>query len=185
MQLERGDVANVTLLGCSTHVGTHVDPPSHFIAGGLPLDQLPMDALIGQARVIDVGDAAVIDAGVIEACDLGGAQRVLFKTRNSGFWPPAEGDSRFREDFVCIAPDAACLLAERGLRLVGIDYLSVEKFNFTEPATHLALLGAGVVIVEGLALGAVPPGDYELFCLPIKIKNGDGAPARVVLRELK
>lgn len=184
MSLERGDIANVTRLCCSTHIGTHVDPPSHFIAGAATLDQLPLEVLIGTARVVDVGQANAIDAAVLAACDLAGATRVLFQTRNSTFWPPNEGDEEFHEDFVYIAPDAARVLVELGMRLVGIDYLSVEKFNFTEPASHLALLGAGVVIVEGLALRDVPPGDYELICLPLKIKDGDGAPARVVLREL-
>lgn len=182
MSLDRGDIANVTRLCCSTHIGTHVDPPSHFIAGGLTLDELPLDVLIGPARVVDVGEAMAIDATTLAACDLTGVERVLFKTRNSSFWPPTEDDKEFREDFVYIEPDAARLLVESGVRLVGIDYLSVEKFNFTEPATHWTLLGAGVVIVEGLALRDVPPGDYELICLPLKIKDGDGAPARVVLR---
>ena len=184
LSLDRGDIANVTKLCCSTHIGTHVDPPSHFIAGAATLDQLPLEVLIGTARVLDVGEVSSIDTGVLAACDLAGVRRVLFKTRNSSFWPPIAEDQEFREDFVYIEPDAARLLAELGLQLVGIDYLSVEKFNFTEPATHLALLGAGIVIVEGLALRDVPPGDYELICLPLKIKDGDGSPARVVLREL-
>ena len=184
MSLDRGEIANVTKLCCSTHIGTHVDPPSHFIAGAATLDQLPLDVLIGTARVVDVGQANAIDAGVLAACDLADATRVLFKTRNSDFWPPTEENQEFREDFVYIEPDAARVLVERGVRLVGIDYLSVEKFNFTEPATHWTLLGAGNVIVEGLALRDVPPGDYELICLPLKIKDGDGAPARVVLRKL-
>lgn len=185
MSLDRGDIANVSRLACSTHAGTHVDPPSHFIAGATPLDQLPLDTLIGPARVVDVGDAKAIDAAVLQGCNLEGVRRVLFKTRNSGFWPPNEGDEEFHEDFVYIEADAARVLARRGVRLVGIDYLSVEKFNFDQPTTHLVLLGAGVVIVEGLVLRNVPPGDYELVCLPLKIKDGDGAPARVVLRELK
>ncbi len=180
MSLEKGDIANVTRLACSTHVGTHVDPPSHFIPGAMPLDELPLETLIGQARVVDVGNVAAIDAEVLRRCNLDGATRVLFKTRNSEFWPPT--DSTFHEDFVYIEPDAAQLLVNRGVQLVGIDYLSVEKFNFDEPKTHLILLGAGVIVVEGLALRDVPPGDYELLCLPLKIKNGDGAPARVVLR---
>jgi len=188
MSLEGGDVANVTRLGCSTHVGTHVDPPSHFIAGAARLDQLPLEVLVGPARVVDVGEAKAIDAAVLAACDLAGVRRVLFKTRNSRFWPPVEGAEetyQFHEDFVYLEPDAARALVELGVRLVGIDYLSVERFNFTEPTTHRTLLGAGVVIVEGLALRDVPPGDYELICLPLKIKDGDGAPARVVLRGLK
>ncbi len=180
MSLEKGDIANVTRLTCSTHIGTHVDPPSHFIAGARPLDQLPLETLIGTARVIEVGDVPAIDASVLDNCDLNGAIRVLFKTRNSSFWPESK---KFHEDFVYIEPDAARLLVERGVQLVGIDYLSVEKFNFDEPETHLILLGAGVVIVEGLALRDVPPGDYELICLPLKIKDGDGSPARVVLRK--
>ena len=184
MSLDRGDIANVTKLCCSTHIGTHVDPPSHFIAGAATLDQLPLEVLIGTARVLDVGEVSAIDMGVLAAFDLTGVTRVLFKTRNSSFWPPIADDQAFHEDFVYIEPDAARLLAELGMQLVGIDYLSVEKFNFTEPATHLALLGAGIVIVEGLALRDVPPGDYELICLPLKIKDGDGSPARVVLREL-
>lgn len=180
MSLENGDIANVTKLSCSTHIGTHVDPPSHFIAGAMPLDQLPLETLIGTARVIDVGDVRTIDAATLSRCDLDGAMRILFKTRNSTFWPE---EKSFREDFVYIEPDAAAILVECGVRLVGIDYLSVEKFNFDEPETHLILLGAGIIIVEGLALRDVPPGDYELTCLPLKIKDGDGSPARVVLRK--
>lgn len=186
MSLEKGDIANVTRLCCSTHTGTHVDPPSHFIAGAMSLDQLPLETLIGTARVVDVGDVPAIDAVVLDGCDLNGATRVLFKTRNSSFWPPLPDASNiFHEDFVYIEPDAARRLVELGVRLVGIDYLSVEKFNFAEPATHLILLGANVIIVEGLALRDVAPGDYELLCLPLKIKDGDGSPARVVLREIK
>ncbi len=179
MSLEKGDIANVTRLCCSTHIGTHVDPPSHFIAGAMTLDELPLETLIGTARVVDVGDVPAIDAAVLNHCDLNGATRVLFKTRNSSFWPEAD---KFQEDFVYIEPDAARRLVELGVRLVGIDYLSVEKFNFDQPTTHLVLLGANVVVVEGLALRNVPPGDYELLCLPLKIKDGDGSPARVVLR---
>lgn len=185
MSLENGDIANVTRLCCSTHIGTHVDPPSHFIAGAMSLDELPLETLIGTARVIDVGDVPAIDRAVLDKVlddsDLNGATRVLFKTLNSSFWPESK---TFREDFVYIEPDAARRLVELGVQLVGIDYLSVEKFNFDEPATHLVLLGANVIIVEGLALRDVPPGDYELLCLPLKIKDGDGSPARVVLRSI-
>jgi arylformamidase len=179
LSLERGDIANVTRLCCSTHIGTHIDPPSHFIAGARSVDQLPLEILLGTARIVDVGDVPAIDAVVLNRCHLEGATRILFKTRNSSFWPES---NVFHEDFVYIAPDAARLLVERGVQLVGIDYLSVERFHFDEPTTHLVLLAANVVIVEGLALRDVPPGDYELVCLPLKIKDGDGSPARVVLR---
>lgn len=181
MSLEKGDIANVTRLCCSTHIGTHVDPPSHFIAGAMSLDELPLETLIGTARVVDVGDVSAIDRAVLNGCDLSGATRVLFKTRNSSFWPESK---TFHEDFVYIESDAARRLVELGVQLVGIDYLSVERFNFDEPTTHLVLLGANVIIVEGLALRDVPPGDYELLCLPLKIKDGDGSPARVVLRSI-
>ena len=134
MSLEKGDIANVTRLCCSTHIGTHVDPPSHFISGAMTLDELPLETLIGTARVVDVGDVPAIDAVVLDHCDLNGATRVLFKTRNSTFWPEAD---KFREDFVYIEPDAARRLVELGVQLVGIDYLSVEKFNFDQPTTHL------------------------------------------------
>lgn len=182
LSLEAGDVANVSHLNFGTHTGTHVDPPSHFVPGGASLDQLPLDVLIGPARVVDAGEARVITAAMIERAPLDGVTRVLFKTRNSRLWQEA---SEFATDFVYLETDAAERLVERGVRLVGIDYLSVEKFNFEQPTTHLALLRNNVIIIEGLNLSEVAPGDYELICLPLKIKDGDGGPARVVLREMK
>lgn len=182
LSLEAGQVANVSHLSFGTHIGTHVDPPSHFVLGGVSLDQLPLDVLIGPARVIDAGEARVIDAAMIKRVALDGATRVLFKTRNSRLWQEA---SEFAKDFVYLETDAAEYLVERGVRLVGIDYLSIEKFNFEQPTTHLTLLRHNVIIIEGLNLSEVAPGDYELICLPLKIKDGDGGPARVVLREMK
>jgi arylformamidase len=181
MSMTAGDVCCVSQLSFGTHTGTHVDPPAHFVAGGATLDELPLDVLIGWARVVDVGDAPVIDAATLDRANLDGATRVLFKTRNSRFWPAS---GTFHEDFVYIEPEAAQVLVARGVRLVGIDYLSVEQFNFTSPDTHYALLRHNVIIIEGLNLSAVMPGDYELICLPLKLKDGDGGPARVVLREL-
>jgi arylformamidase len=180
--LEQGDIARVSHLSFSTHIGTHVDPPYHFMRDGRPLDQVPLEIFIGPARVLDVGAAAVIDAALLRQFDLEGARRVLFKTRNSRFWRTT---NEFQTEFVYLATDAAAWLVARGVQLVGIDYLSIEKFNFEQPTTHWTLLGANVVIVEGLDLTEVPPGDYELLCLPLKIKDGDGGPARVVLRELQ
>jgi len=179
--LEEGDVANVSHLSCGTHIGTHVDPPSHFVEGGIALDKLPLDVLIGPARVVDVGDVDVIDAATVEKTALDSVTRVLFKTRNSRLW---SSPHEFQRDFVYLDADAAEILVARGVKLVGIDYLSIEMFNFETPATHLALLSNNVIVVEGLDLSAVTAGDYELICLPIKIKDGDGGPARVVLREL-
>lgn len=182
MSLEQGDIARVSHLSFSTHIGTHIDPPYHFMRDGQPLDQVPLDVFIGPVRVIEVGEVDVIDAAVLQQFDLTGVTRVLFKTKNSRFWHTT---TEFQTNFVYLEADAAALLVERGVRLVGIDYLSVEKFNFEKPTTHWTLLGANVVIVEGLDLTEVSAGDYELLCLPLKIKDGDGGPARVVLRDLQ
>jgi arylformamidase len=181
MSLEKGDIARVSHLSFSTHIGTHIDPPYHFMQDGMPADQLPLDVFIGPARVVDVGPARVIDAALLDRFDLDGVTRLLFKTRNSRLWRET---NEFQKDFVYLETDGAELLVGRGIRLVGIDYLSIEKFDFDKPTTHWTLLGAGVVIVEGLDLSEVGAGDYELICLPLKIKDGDGGPARVVLREL-
>jgi arylformamidase len=182
--ISRGDSANVTSLNFGAHTGTHIDAPAHFIEGAPGLPSLRLDALVGEALVVEIPDTApAVEeehlAGIEE-----GAARVIFKTRNSSFWEDPRG--RFREDFTYIAPAAARALAARGVRLVGFDYLSVEKFGSQDFSTHLALLSEGVVIVEGLDLRGVAPGRYELICLPLKIEagTGDGAPARAILRTL-
>jgi arylformamidase len=183
--LEKGDNANVTMLRFGAHTGTHVDAPVHFIAGASKVEAMPLDVLIGPARVVEIShDVDGITAEHILAAKLKGTKRVLFKTRNSEFWSNlSEG---FRTDFTYIASDAARALLDLDVRLVGIDYLSVEKYQSGSYETHLSLLGNGVVIVEGLNLRAVSPGEYELICLPLKLAGGagDGAPARAVLRDL-
>lgn len=183
--LSQGDAANVSLLHFGAHTATHVDAPAHFIAGAAKVDAMPLDALLGTARVIRVpDDVEAITAGHLTTNDLEGATRVLFKTRNSAFWANMTGG--FRQDFTYIAPEAARVLVQSGVRLVGMDYLSVEKFQTERHETHQILLSNGVVIVEGLDLREVTAGDYELICLPLKIADGtgDGAPARAVLRTL-
>ena len=181
MSLEKGDIARVSRVSFSTHIGTHIDPPYHFMRDGLTLDQVPLEVFIGPARVIDVGEVACIDIADLARHDLAGVTRLLFKTRNARFWPE---DKVFHSDFVYLTTPAAEWLVARGIKLVGIDYLSIEVFGFEKPTTHWTLLGHNVVIVEGLDLRAVPPGDYELLCLPLKIKDSDGGPARVVLRTI-
>lgn len=181
--LESGDICTVSHLSFSSHTGTHVDPPSHFVAGAMTLDQLPLEVLIGKVRVVDTGEIPAIDRAIIEQANLNGVERVLFKTRNSRTWKE-KNYTKFDENFVYLETDAAELLVETGIKLVGIDYLSIEKFNFVEPTTHWVLLKNNVVIVEGLDLSEVEEGEYELICLPMKIKDGDGGPARVILREL-
>ena len=183
--MRRGDPANVSLLRLGAHTGTHVDAPAHFIEGAARLADLPLEAFVGRAVVVEVPEGArEVDAPDVDALVPAGAERVLFKTRNSRFW--ASERNTFREDFTYITPAAALALAGRGLRLVGIDYLSVEKFKSGNFDTHTALLARGVVIVEGLNLDGVPAGEYELACLPIKISggSGDGAPARAILRTI-
>lgn len=185
LRLENGDAANVSLINFGLHSGTHVDAPAHFIAGGARVESLPLESLVGAAEVVEVAyNVRVIDEDFVTANCNSGAQRILFKTRNSSFWNnPEEG---FRADYTYIDPAAARALVASGVKLVGIDYLSVEQFQAEKFETHLALLESGVVIVEGLDLRAVAGGSYELFCLPLKIAggSGDGAPARVILRTL-
>src|SRR5687767_6423480 len=183
--LAKGDAANVSLAHFGLHSGTHVDAPAHFIEGGAKVDSLPLESLMGAAEVVEVAnDIRAIDENFVVANCSGGAQRILFKTRNSAFWNNAQ--EGFREDYTYIEPAAARRLAKSGVKLVGIDYLSVEQFKSDDFATHHALLSKGVVILEGLDLRAVPGGSYELICLPLKVVggSGDGAPARVVLRSM-
>ena len=183
--LANGDSANVSVVNFGAHTGTHVDAPAHFIEGAAKIESLPLDSLIGECLVVEVPqDHLVVDEPFVTANVPPGTTRVLFKTRNSVFWGDTERG--FHEDYVYIDPAAAHWLVESGVKLVGIDYLSDEKFNSDVFPTHLAFLSRGVVIVEGLDLRAVPGGQYELLCLPLKIAggSGDGAPARVILRTL-
>jgi arylformamidase len=168
---------NLSRYSFSSHAGTHVDPPFHLIEGGITVDKLPLELLIGRARVVEV-TAPCIDEAVLEEFDFTADARVLFKTRNSYLW----SQKTFVKDYVYMTPGAARSLVNDGIKVVGIDYLSIDKFE-GEPETHMALLGAGTIIIEGLDLREVDPGDYELICLPLKVKDGDGAPARVVLRQ--
>ena len=180
--LAKGDSANVSFLHFGAHTGTHVDAPAHFIEGARKIDALSLELLIGQARVVRVpDDVEEIDPEFLAGCYLQRVERVLFHTRNSNFW-----NEGFRKDFTHLLPEAAQRLVEMGIKLVGTDYLSIEKFHSGHHRTHLTLLSNNVVIVEGLNLSEVPAGDYELICLPLKIADGagDGAPARVVLRTL-
>lgn len=181
LQIARGDNANVSRLSFGNHTGTHVDPPVHFVPGGKTVDQLDLNTLYGPARVVDMTRVErAITARDLERAKLPKrATRVLFKTRNSELWERAG----FQKDFVAFAWDAAAWIVAHGIRLVGIDYLSAELFDAREPRTHRTLLGAGVVILEGINLKEIAPGNYTLVSLPIKIKDGDGAPVRAVLVE--
>ena len=181
-----GDAANVSLLHFGAHTATHVDAPAHFIAGAPRVDAMPLDTLIGAAQVLLIpDDVDAINPNHLSSLKPDDSARVLFKTRNSAFWSNTDGG--FRQDFTYIAPETARALVELGVRLVGIDYLSVEKFKSERHETHEILLSNGVVIIEGLDLREIEAGRYELICLPLKIAGGtgDGAPARTVLRTLE
>jgi arylformamidase len=177
-RLEDGHPANVTRITASVHTGTHVDAPRHFLADGASVDQLPLEILMGKARVLDLKVLDRIRRKDLEEADLRDDIRVLLKTRMSGQLRNPE----FQPGFVGLAEDAATYLVQVGIKLVGIDYLSIEPFDAPGHPGHHALLGAGVVILEGLDLSEVPEGEYEMLCLPLRIEGADGAPARVVLR---
>lgn len=180
--LAKGNSSNVSVLSFGAHTGTHVDAPAHFIEGARRIDALVLESLIGPARVFHVPeDILEIDQEFLAACDFSGVTRVLFRTRNSQFW-----NEGFRKDFTHLSPEAAAKLVDLGVKLVGIDYLSIEKFHSGHHRTHLALLSKEVIIVEGLNLSEIDAGDYELICLPLRIAEGagDGSPARAVLRTL-
>ena len=177
-----GSDANVSRLCCGVHTGTHVDAPNHFIDGTLRVDALSLDKLIGPCRIVEVaGEMAEI--GPEHLPDIL-PERLIFKTRNSEFWN--EPERGFRIDFTSLSASAAAVLADAGVKLVGIDYLSIEKFGSEDFATHRILLEREVVILEGVDLRGVPAGEYELVCLPLKYIGGlgDGSPARTVLRTL-
>jgi arylformamidase len=165
-------------LSLTTHSGTHVDAPAHFVAGGTTVDALPLEILIGKSRVVEILGRERVERADLEALDLRDDLRVLIKTRMSGqLLKPG-----YQEDHVYLTGDAAHYLAQAGLKLVGFDYLSIDRFGDTSYPAHHALLGAGVVVVEGLDLSEVQPGEYDMTCLPLRVGAGDGAPARVVLR---
>jgi len=178
-KIEEGEVSNVTRIEMSAHTGTHVDAPFHFLAKGQTVEKLPLKVLMGRAYVLDVGDAELITADLLKDSPIPPrSKRVLFKTRNSKLW--AKKDGTFAEDYVALDGGAADYLVKRGVKLVGVDYLSVAPFNDVKPA-HEVLLKAGAVIVEGLDLSKVDQGRYTFYCLPLKLVGADGAPARAIL----
>ncbi len=179
--MRKGDALTLSAYSLGAHSGTHIDAPMHFVLGGASIERVPLEPLIGPARVIDIPDVVqAIDAAELNRHEWRGAQRVIFRTRSSlRGWMAS---SNFHRDFAYIAPDAAQLMADAGVQLVGIDYISAEQFGAPAPMTHRILLGKGIPIVEGLSLGGVRAGDYDLVVLPIKVGGHEGAPARAILR---
>jgi arylformamidase len=179
--MNRGDPLDLSGYSIGAHSGTHVDAPMHFIRGGAPIDQVPLATLMGPALVINIDPRVIaITADELNRYPWRGSERILFRTRNSvNAWMV---DPHFHRDFTFLAPDAAQLLADNGVKLVGIDYLSIEQFGSTTFRTHIILLGRGIPVVEGLDLRAVPSGEYDFIVLPLKIVGHEAAPARAVLR---
>jgi arylformamidase len=177
-RLARGDSSNVSTLHMSAHCGTHVDAPLHFFDDGAGAEALPLEILCGRVRVIEVTSRKAVAAEDFERLDLSEDIRLLIKTHNSRLW----GDPTFHPDYVGVSESGARHLVEHGVKLVGVDYLSVEPYGTPGHPAHHVLLGAGTIVIEGLNLRDVEPGVYEMYCLPLAIVGSDGAPARVVLR---
>ena len=176
-RIEAGDPCNLSLLTMGSHTGTHVDAPYHFLRNGMRLGDVGMDKMVGEALVADLRGRAEIDAAALADVPVRNGDILLFRTDNSWRWDAPE----FQRDFTYLTEDAAAWMIERGVRAVGMDYLSIERFGSKDFPVHHRLLGAGVFVIEGLDFRAVEPGRYTLVCLPLKFPELDGAPARAIL----
>ena len=174
---DKSHTVRLTAIEMGSHTGTHVDAPYHFVEGGKRLHEIPLEQLTGKATVFEIAGVRSIGLGNLEHRKWDGIERVLFKTDNSQHWQ----DEKFYEEFIYLEPDGAEFLVQRGIQLVGIDYLSIDKFKSEKHPTHFALLTRDIVILEGLNLSKVPAGEYTLFALPLNLQDADGAPSRVIL----
>jgi len=170
---------HVTTIEMGSHTGTHIDAPFHFVEGGRKLDEIPVRDLVGPVSVIQVTGVPSITRQHLKSLSWKNVERVFFKTDNSEHW----NDGVFFERFVYLEPDAAEFLVQRNIRLVGIDYLSIDPYKSEKHPTHFVLLGHNVIIIEGLNLSRVPPGRYQMVALPLNLQGADGAPTRVILME--
>jgi arylformamidase len=177
-RIARGDNSNLSSLHLSVHTGTHVDAPRHFFDDGGSVESLPLEMLCGRTRVVELTTRRAVTAEDLAAFDLREDVRLLLKTHNSRLW----GTPDFHEDFIGISEGGARFLVDHGVKVLGVDYLSVEQYRAPGAPAHRVLLGSGVVVIEGLNLRDVEPGSYEMFCLPLPVVGADGAPARVILR---
>jgi arylformamidase len=174
---DKTHIVSLASISMGTHTGTHIDAPFHMIQSGKRLNEFPLDTFVGKATVVEIPGVRSIGRARLEPLNWNGIERVLFKTDNSQHWQ----DGKFFEEFIYLEPDAAEFLAELGVRLVGIDYLSIDKFHSAAHPTHFALLTRGILILEGLNLNAVPGGEYTMYALPLNLQDVDGAPTRVIL----
>jgi arylformamidase len=178
-RIARGDSSNVSTLHMSAHAGTHVDAPRHFFDDAPGADALPLEMLLGRTRVIEITSRSGIGADELADIDLSDDLRVLFKTSNSRLW----GSPDFHQDYVGVTASGAEHLIAHGIKVVGVDYLTVEEFKKPGAPAHHVLLGGGAIVIEGLNLRDVDPGIYDMLCLPLRVVGSDGAPARVLLRK--
>ena len=177
---DRGDPSTVSRWELSSHTGTHADARMHFIPGGWTIEALDLSRCVGPCRVVDLTHLeGHVGRADLEAAEVAGTARLLLKTRNSDL--ALLGGEGFSEDYAAVSLEAAEYLVEIGVETLGVDYLSVEPFENKEFYTHHALLGADVVVLEGLVLAGVEPGEYFLACLPLKLAGSDGSPARAIL----
>ena len=182
MRMDEGDSYNVSRLDCNLHTGTHLDAPRHFLQNGTTIEQLPLDVLVGPSYVAHLPDAAYITAGHLTDLNLpSGIERLLLRTRNSDLWEAKTNE--FRKDFVALTHDAAQWIVDKGINLIGVDYLSVQRYS-DDSRTHHILLGADTVVLEGLNLSNVKEGFYELICLPLRLVGAEASPARAILRQI-
>lgn len=176
---DKSHTVRVTKIEMGSHTGTHIDAPWHMVEDGRRLNQIPIEILVGLATVFEIPNVPSIGRADLERLSFAGVQRVLFKTENSGHW----NDGKFYEQFVYLDPEAAEFLVEQGIKLVGIDYLSIDKFKSEQHPSHFVLLTRNVVIVEGLNLSQISPGKYQMMALPLNLQDVDGAPTRVILSD--
>lgn len=179
MSISNGDIANVSILTFGSHTGTHIDAPKHFVDSGPAVDELPLEHFIGKAKVFEVKDKDAITEDDLKGFDIQRGDLILLKTRNSAIIRNNEFDT----GFAYVTAEAARYLAYIGIKTLGYDYFSIEEYGSKDFGAHLALLGKGAVLIEGLDLGDIRPGEYEMVALPVKIKNGNGSPVRVILME--
>jgi arylformamidase len=178
-RIARGDSSNVSSLHLSAHAGTHVDAPRHFFDDGTGTESLALELLCGRTRVVELTTRKGVTAEDLAGFDLTEDVRLLLKTQNSRLW----GSPEFHPDFIGVTESGARFLVDRGVKVIGVDYLSVEQYKTPGAPAHHVLLGAGIIVIEGLNLRDVEPGTYEMFCLPLPVVGSDGAPARVILRK--
>ncbi len=180
LDMEKGDEATVSLIHMEAHTGTHIDAPLHFVKGGKTITDIPLDKLIGDCLLVQIENCLSIGPLQLEKIPLDGVKKLLIKTDNQNIWK--NSPTSFDESFAALSAEGAAYLVKKGIELVGIDYLSIQRFH-DSTETHTILLENEVVILETLDLSRVTPGQYELLCLPLKIEGLEGCPVRAILRE--